>query len=904
MERQIDFTESDAALRADVGLLGGLVGQVVAEQQGVDFLALIERIRAAAIARRERADQDTTEVSAVLAGLDAVAAGEVVRAFGTYFQVVNLAEQVHRIRRRREHERAATALPPGSLVEVFTRLRDAGVGADAVAAGLAKVRLEPVFTAHPTEAVRRTMLDKERRIATVLIERLDPSRTPGEEGSARARMLGEIGSAWQTSEYSAERPTVAEERQHVLYYLVETIYDIVPACIEALQKALARVYPDRDWRGTRAAIRFASWVGGDMDGNPNVTAKTLRASLSAQHALIVQRYREEVRALAPRLSQSTQRIAVDGAVLQAIERYRAWFPKAAEAIAARHRDMPYRVLLSLIAARLTASLADEALGYAGPEELLADLAAIEASLVAHRGEHAGLHAMRRLRLRVETFGFHLATLDVRQHAAVHRAAVGQLLGERGWLAMPREQRSARIRSALNTESKVKSLRGKPLSGVLDTLKALQAGRQRYSAAALGKYIVSMNESAEDVLGVLLLARHAGVVDQRGACWLDVVPLFETVDDLEAAPRVLESLLAEPLYRRHLQMRDDRQVVMLGYSDSNKDGGLAASRWALQQAQTALLAVAARHGVRLLFFHGRGGTVSRGGSKTERAIAAAPAGALDGHLRLTEQGEVIHRRYGLRAVALRTVEQTFSALIEHSVRPPAAAVGLPEWEQAMAVVADAGRAAYRALVYESTDFVDYFRAATPIDVIERMKIGSRPSARKPGEASVEQLRAIPWVFAWSQSRHGLPGWYGLGSGLVAAEQAHGLDRLRAMARDWAFFQTMLEDVEMMFAKADLGIAATYSRLAGPLHEVFFPLIVAEHLRTQDAILRIRGTDRILERDPRLARTLRLRNPYVDPLSLLQVDLLTRWRAGNREDEGLFGALVSTVSGIARGLQNTG
>jgi phosphoenolpyruvate carboxylase len=438
-----------------------------------------------------------------------------------------------------------------------------------------------------------------------------------------------------------------------------------------------------------------------------------------------------------------------------------------------------------------------------------------------------------------------------------------------------------------------------LNRVLDVFRALDWARARFGPDAAGLYIVSMSEDADDVLSVLALAKAAGMQPPA----LDVAPLFETVDDLERAPEVLRRLLADGHYRAHLASRGNRQTVMLGYSDSNKDGGLASARWALQQAQSALSAVAAEAGVELDYFHGRGGTVSRGGGKTERAIRAAPSGTFSGRLRLTEQGEVIRRKYGMRAIALRSIEQTFSALIARECEPPPRPRD-PRWSQAMDAVAAASRAAYQHLVFETSGFVEYFRAATPIDVIERMRIGSRPSARAPGEASVAQLRAIPWVFAWSQSRCGLPGWYGLAQGLEAGIAEVGADTMAAMAREWPFFENLLEDAEMVLVKSDLGIAERYSLLAGPLHERFFPSLSADFRRTAELIIRLRGTRELLDRDPRLKLSLRLRNPYVDPLSLLQVRLLGEWRTAGRPEDETFHALVSTVTGIARGLLNTG
>jgi phosphoenolpyruvate carboxylase len=431
-------------------------------------------------------------------------------------------------------------------------------------------------------------------------------------------------------------------------------------------------------------------------------------------------------------------------------------------------------------------------------------------------------------------------------------------------------------------------------------------RPRYGAEAFGPYIVSMSRSAADALAVLALARMGGHADAQSRVPLDVAPLFETVDDLAAAPEVVAALLDDPVYRAHVAARGERQVVMLGYSDSAKDAGLAASRWAIQRAQIALCALGAERGVRILFFHGRGGSASRGGGKTERAVIAAPRGSVDGYLRLTEQGEVIHRKYGIRALALRNLEQTAGAVLRATARPRPPEPREPAWREAMALIANESRRVYRAFVHEEPAFVPYFREATPIDVIERLKLGSRPAKRAAGgQAGVESLRAIPWVFAWSQNRCNLTAWYGVGSGLAAAIEAKGIEAMAEMARDWPFFATLVDDVEMVLAKTELDIFGRYSQLAGgELHAALFPRIEAEWERTRRAVLELKSAQELLAGDRRLRLSIRLRNPYVDPISLLQVDLLRRWRAAGRPEDALFHALVATVNGIAAGVQNTG
>ena len=823
------------------------------------------------------------------------------RAFAAYFQVVNLAEKVHRIRRRRDYQRRRLT-QRGSLVESAIRLRESGLGPGEIADLLARLRIEPVFTAHPSEATRRTILEKQQRIARRLVERLDPSLTPPERRVLWARIRSEVTAAWQTEEQHHERPTVADEMEHVLFYLTDVVYPVVPMFYETLEEALAEAWGDDAPRLRMPTIlRFSSWVGGDMDGNPSVDANTLLATLERHRQLILGLYLGEVRRLARRLSQSRSGVAAEPEVMSRIADYAGRFPDAMAAVPARHRQMPYRILLSLIAARLEATRAAAAGGYGDAGAFAADLRRIAASLEQHRGRHAGLFRVRRLLRRVDCFGFHLAALDVRQDALVHRRVVARLLGEEGWLVANAAGRQERLRRALD-EGTVPAVEPDAESRrTLDVFAALAEARRRFGDVALGPFIVSMTQGADDVLSVLLLARWGGLAEGERVP-LDVAPLLETVNDLRSAPEILGGLLADPVYRRHLAARDRRQVVMIGYSDSNKDGGLAASRWALQRAQAALAAVLETADAELTIFHGRGGTISRGGGKTHRAIMAAPPAAVAGRLRMTEQGETIDANFGLRAIALRHLERLAGATALATVSPADAALP-PVWSGVMDEIAHDSRAAYRELVYEGEGFAEYFRRATPIDVIERMRIGSRPASRRTG-GGIDNLRAIPWVFAWTQSRHLLPGWFGLGSGLAAAAERHGSERLTEMAEQWLFFRNLLEDAEMVLGKADLAIAGRYAELAGETGAGIFARIRREYELTAEMVLAITGMEVLLDRDPALQRSIRLRNPYVDPMSLLQVDLLRRWRQSDRVDEDLLEALLATVHGIASALQNTG
>jgi phosphoenolpyruvate carboxylase len=905
--REVEFGPADEALRDDVGRLGRLVGELLAEQEGDAFFARVEAARKAAIKRRER-DESMSELAAQLGGLDAATADALSRAFATYFQVVNIAERVHRVRRRREYEIAGAAPQPDGLHDVLLRLREAGVGIDELNATIARLDIEPVFTAHPTESSRRALLEKEQDILRALIADLGGPRTPRERATDWARLRMALTTGWQTSDISRLRPTVADEVEHVAFYLTDPIYRVLPVFHEAFEDALRAVY------GAEAALprvlRFASWVGGDMDGNPNVDAQTITATLHTQRERVLGCYRHECEHLARALSQTLDCVGVEPALLERLDAYRTRLPDAAARIRPRHANMPYRSLLRLIGARLVATGADSALGYRDSTEFSADIELIATSLRRHAGEHAGCFAVLRLQRRIATFGFHLARLDARQDSRVHALALSGALGAlpdtaaaratllapyaNGECALPRRDVAAgsHVSDGDATFARMRAV-----------FEAIAAARKRYGSAALGVYVISMAASVADVLAVLALARAGELVDESGRVPLDIAPLFETISDLRDARDTFVALLANPVYRAHLRARGDRQTIMLGYSDSAKDGGILAARWLLQRAQVELLDVARAAGVDIVFFHGRGGSISRGGGKTSRAVMAAPRGAIGAHLRVTEQGEVIHCKYGMRAIALRNFEQTVGAVLAATLRPRPPDARETRWRETMAGLAVDGEAAYRRLLEESTGFVDYFRAATPIDVIERMTLGSRPS-RRGGSGGVESLRAIPWVFAWTQCRSNLPGWYGVGTAIEAAAARGDEDVLKEMTRDWAFFRTLIEDLQMVLAKSDLEIAERFSLLAGPLHEQFFPIVAAEFARTVEWILRLLDRDRLLSDDPRLALSIRLRNPYADPMNLIQADLLQRWRVGDRADETLFDALVSTVHGVAQALQNTG
>lgn len=888
---------ADAPLRENVRRLGMTIGDLLAEQQGSAFLEGVETVRTTAIRRRDGA-ASAHELSTLLSGLPVAQAEALTRAFSAYFQAVNIAERVHRIRRRRDYEREGTAPQPDGLKDTLARLKAAGVSARELLLWLGRLDVEPVFTAHPTEAVRGSILEKEQEIVRCLVNEFDPSLTPPERAADWGRLRMALTASWQTRETAAVRPSVQDECEHVGFYLGGAVYNIVPAFYEAFEDAIRSVYGAEV--DMPRVLRFGSWVGGDMDGNPNVGAATIAATLASQRERILDRYAAEVAELAGTLSQTADRVDIAGELSRRTAAYRSLLPNAV--IRPRHEDMPYRVFLTLVRERLKATARDGDGAYESAASFQADIELVAESLLAGKGLHAGWYAVRRLLWRVRTFGFHLARLDCRQDSRIHAKAIAALLDDPAWPDLDADTQAERIRPYAGHSLVFRGTDDDTATRCTAVFATLAESVDRYGRDAVGLYIISMAQRAADVLSVLALARHGGFVDRRGAAPLDIAPLFETVDDLKRGPDTLRALFGDPVYRAHLVARGNQQMVMLGYSDSGKDGGTVASRWGLQRAQVELLEVAQAAGIRLAFFHGRGGSASRGGGKITPALMSSPRGSVSGALRVTEQGEVIHRKYGIRALALRSLEQIVGATLRASMRPRLAEPREADWRAAMTSIASHSRTAYRGFV-DAPNFVDYFRLATPIDVIEKMTLGSRPS-RRGTMVGVESLRAIPWVFAWTQCRAVLTAWYGLGSGLERAAAELGEDRLFEMARDWAFFRVLLDDTDMVLAKCDLDIAERFSRLSGGLHARFFPMIAAEFERTRHWVLRLRGEDSLLASEPKLAESIRLRNPYVDPISFLQVDLLARWRDTGSSDDALLHALVATVNGVAQGLQNTG
>jgi phosphoenolpyruvate carboxylase len=905
-----------ADLSASIHLLGEALGAVLREQESVALFETEERIRALAKARRANDVEAAVRLPLAVAALSADAARATASAFAVYFDLVNLAEEAHRIRALRDRERAYDPAPIAeSIGEAIARLRRRGVDDARMAELLRELRVELVLTAHPTEAKRRTVLSKLQRIGEVLRRLQDPDLLPRERTDATIGLRAELTALWLTDRARTSRPAVTDEVRTGLYFLDEVFWDLLPRIATELEEAVARHYPGLI--PPPAWLTVASWIGGDRDGNPAVVSEVTAETLRLHRGLAVERHRRSVQDLARRLSVSGRRCPPP-AELDAWLAARRPLPAHVAFLEQRYREEPYRLALSLLAADLefashedmTARLLDQSPHAA--RITVADIRKV-VDLVA-RGIPPALAAdrIRTLDQQMAGFGLHAARLDIREDSGRLAATLGEVLARLGidiGFAARDEAGRATVLLRLLEEPPPKASEISALAldeAAAETWRLFRLlGRARaiYGPESLGPFIVSMTRGPADLLTVLLLARWAGT-----AAGMPIVPLFETLADLDRAPRTLEALFALPVYRAHLDSCSGEQMVMIGYSDSNKDGGYLAANWALYRAQETIAQTCREHGVGLTLFHGRGGTVARGGGPAGRAIRAQPPGTIEGRFRVTEQGETIASRYADPALAHRHVEQIVSAVLLASAdASETRAAGLdPGWREAMEVMAGAARQAYLDLVERTPGFLEYWRAATPIEELSRLRLGSRPTVRRAGGLSRNAVRAIPWVFSWMQSRFNLPGWYGLGSALARVD----VGRLREMYAGWAFFGALLDNAEMSLLKADMGIAALYSDLVPEraLATAVFTRIGNEFARTRELILRATGHTELMDGDPVIQRSVHLRNPYVDPLNYLQVEMLRRLRAlpDQDDDEALAyrEIIVVTINGIAAGLRNTG
>ena len=910
----------ESPLRRDVRSLGRLLGMVLKEQAGEALFDTVEELRSLTSGRRESSDKAERQklmsrAESVVGRASVEEAYRLTKAFAIYFELTNLAETSHRKRRRRAAEVSGAEPQAGTFLGTLRRVRDAGASAGEAMELLSRVEVVPVFTAHPTEVARRTVLFKRARIAAEL-ERLDSLPLSDRRArEAAERVAAEITALWQTDEVRRRQPTVRDEIKMGLDYYPASLVRTVPEVYEEMADAFRETYGrEVEARELPRVVRFGSWIGGDRDGNPYVTPGCTRDALRMARETALDLYLASVGELHERLSGSTKQARVSAELIKALEEYQGALPAPRPEAKPHAAEEVYRRFLWLVMRRLRAARGGEGADDCSGAEAYADAASFAADLRLLRGSLAEGGALRPARQLVdplvrqaETFGFHLHTLDVRQHARVHARAAEELA--RG-ASIVDEGGAAGNEGAGDSESKLPQAPSAETAATLDALRAVASLKREFPPESIRSHVISGARGAGDVLRLVWLAESCGVrvaaETERGDPGLMPVPLFESIEDLRNCPRVCRALWTSGEYAPYLDSWGRRQEVMLGYSDSNKDGGMLTSTWEIFKAHRALHEVARECGVRLQLFHGRGGTVGRGGGPTHHAIVAQPAGAFEGSLKITEQGEVLNWKYSEPVLAERNLELMVAASLEALARPGGAA-WRGEWEEALEWMSGAAFEFYRGRVAENPDVVPYFEEATPVLEFDLAKIGSRPARRSSQTRGLADLRAIPWVFGWMQSRHVLPAWFGVGHALerFLGEREGGAALLEEMTRDLPLFMNLVGDVETGMAKADLSIARRYAGLVGDesLRERVFGMIADEFERTRRVILRVSGQTRLLERNPVLARSIELRNPYVDPMSLVQIELLRRKRAG-QESEELDYALAATMNGISAGLRNTG
>jgi phosphoenolpyruvate carboxylase len=918
-----------AHLRSNIRMLGDFLGQTIIDQESQHVFDTEEEIRRLAKSARggdADADQQLVSLIANLAD-DLPLANANLKAFSTYFQLVNLAEELERVRVLRE--RAQDAYDQGQPMDetvggALETLKREGVTADDVRATLEQLAITPVFTAHPTESKRRTIRQILRRISELLQETSSNDLFEKERVEVRRRLHDHIVLLWQSDETRERRPTVMDEvRNTGLYFFERTLLKLIPRMYEELESALAESFPGETF-DVPSFLKYGSWIGGDRDGNPFVTIDVTRQTLVAHKDLVLEFYAREIQGLYELLSVSRLRNGFSEAFLTSLQVDMARAEAGEDDLVHRFQQEPYRQKLVLMYRRLlvTRRLNQtawndtpwEPMAYRECQEFLEDLYLIRDSLIANHGQQLVSGQFSRLVRAAEVFGFHLATLDVRQHARHHRSAAAEVFEFNGttpdYGALDEPQRATLLTEEIQSPRPWTG--GRHVGGgfgfsdstneLLTLFRLINQAQHLFGPEAMKTYIISMTQGVSDLLEVLLLAEDAGLAGR-----IDIVPLFETVDDLKAAPRVMAELFENSVYAEHLKQRGNAQQIMIGYSDSNKDGGYLQANWMLFQAQRRLAKTCDQHGVAMTLFHGRGGSLGRGGGPTNRAILAQPPESVRGRIRITEQGEVVSSRYSNPEIAHRHLQQLMHAVLcSTGTRPVYEQIN--NWSATMDELSESAYRKYRSLV-ERDQFIDYFQNASPIDQIGSLNIGSRPSHRRATK-TLDDLRAIPWVFAWTQSRTNVPSWYGVGTAFATwlndQDSAQRLQVLQDMYQQWPFFRTLLSNVHLGMGRADMSIARHYAELAGAAGQEVFADIEAEFELSRKHVLQITGGDQLLHTEPWLQHSIRVRNPYVDPLNYIQVELLRQFRANPDQPNAaeLQAAILQSINGIAAGLQNVG
>jgi phosphoenolpyruvate carboxylase len=911
-------------LSATIRMLGDLLGETIIEQEGQALFELEELIRINSKAWRSGDSAAGEKLKKLIPDLsnNLPQASGILQAFSTYFQLVNLAEEHHRVQVLRERSQRAidSGVPMDeTLSEAVLRLADLGLKDKAVQELLNSLSISLVYTAHPTESKRQTVQQILRRIAKLLVKSSSSDLIGSELADVRRQLQAGVVLLWQTDTARPRRPTVMDEvRNNGLYFFESTLFDVVPRVYDELEQALAAKFPQSSFE-IPSFLRYGTWIGGDRDGNPYVTFDVTREALKAQKELALDRYGRELNGLYEILSPTKSRVGFSDAFLASLDHDRQLLNARELQLIERFEQEPYRQKLIVMYRRIqatreqnqTAGDVPSGRAYSSADEFWNDLDLIEQSLQQNRGERLTKPVLRLKRL-VKVFGFHLASMDIRQHSEKHNAALADCFSACGicvdYSRLDESEKIGLLEKQIAAKGDELRLDDMPeaTAETMALFDLIEEMHQSISVDSIQSYVISMTEGVSDVLEVLLMATRANLSGQ-----IDVVPLFETIDDLIAAPEIMRSLFSCKVYKNHLKQRDNCQQVMIGYSDSNKDGGFLRANWMLYQAQQALAEVSDECGVQLTLFHGRGGSIGRGGGPANRAILAQPPGSIRGRFKITEQGEVVSSRYANREIAHRHLEQLVSAVVLTAGREKENSPVLPAWKEAMEQLSERALQTYRALVEQPT-FLEYFHDATPIDQIDKLNIGSRPAKRRSTE-SISDLRAIPWVFAWNQTRVNLPSWYGVGSALDSwiCEEEGRLGLLRQMYDEWQFFHSLFDNVQLGLGKSDLNIAELYSELADKkAQQEVFGAIKEEYAKTERTVLAITNQVELLEREPWLQHSIRVRNPYVDPLNYLQASLLKQLRQALEEDASsevvaeLISAVRMSVNGIAAGVKNVG
>lgn len=921
----INKNTSNNLLRRDVRFLGHILGEVLVHQSGNELFTIVEKIREMSKSLRAQYSPEMyAELKDTINGLAPEIRYQVIRAFAIYFQLINIAEQNHRIRRKRDYERTAgESVQPGSIEDSVRELKNLGIGFAEVQEMIQGISLELVMTAHPTEATRRAVLDIHKRIANDVMELDNPNLTFREREQLRENLLGEVITLWQTDELRDRKPTVIDEVKNGLYYFDETLFDVLPQVYQELERCLHKYYPDESWH-VPTFLKFGSWIGGDRDGNPSVTSAITWQTLTMHRNLALKKYEEQLTGLMRHMSFSKNIVEVTEELLESIQKDRdsVTLPPG---VVWRNEKEPYRIKVKYMIQKIrnTADAnAGEGQKYNNPSEFMEDLLVMERSLRNHYADFIADTYVRTIIRQVELFGFHLVALDVRQHSKEHESAMSEILAKMSicpdYGALTEEQKIELLTGILNDPRPITSPYlhyTESTQECLDVYRVIGKAQQEFGRNCISSYLISMTQGASDLLEVLVFGKEAGLylheADGSVTCTLQSVPLFETIDDLHAAPEIMTTLFQIPAYRNSLNSRNHLQEIMLGYSDSNKDGGVITANWELRVALRSITAAARPFGVKLKFFHGRGGALGRGGMPLNRSILAQPADTVGGGIKITEQGEVLSSRYSMKGIAYRSLEQATSALITSALwaKNPQTNDAEQGWEEIMSRISEKAQQKYQDLIFRDPDFLTFFKESTPLPEIGELNIGSRPSKRKNSDR-FEDLRAIPWVFAWTQSRYLLPAWYASGYGLNSfyQENPDNLKVMQDMYQNWSFFRSLIDNLQMALAKADLLIAKEYCSMIHDrnIAERIFNMIQDEYRQASELILLITGQQEILDNVPVIQESIRLRNPYVDPLSYMQVGLLSELRSLREQgdDDSLLREVLLTINGIAAGLRNTG